>query len=282
MKLRKWQALLVTTVVSAGAVIAVASAAQASISDIKVREITSTWTVSPGFSSNGLVCASGEKVLQGGVLSMSLSNGVYLLSSFASVSNRWSWEIHNATSSPQQIHARAICATGVEGWEARWAIGDIPANDDAFLSAPCPSGKTAISGGWNDPLSHPNVGHWFVSASQQITVLPSASTWRVHVTNGSRSAVQGFGAQAICTSQTGSTLSIESLTVNPGGTAAKSVNCGSSKWLVGGGFKNFTSGLNIVTAAIPTAGSPATWKINVRNSGSVVATVGIYYVCMPK
>jgi hypothetical protein len=56
---------------------------------------------------------------------------------------------------------------------------------------------------------------------------------------------------------------------------------GSSKSLGGGGFKNIASGLNIVTAAIPTAGSPATWKINVRNPDTVAHTVGIYYICLP-
>lgn len=283
MKMRppRWLAGVATiTVLATGAVMAIGTTAQAAVSNVEVREISGTWTVSPGVTgSNGLVCASGEKVLQGGVLSMSLSNGVYLLASFASISNKWSWVIYNDTSSTQEIHARAICATGVEGWESRWATGTVPAGDSAYIRAECPSGKDAIGGGWNDPLDRGKVGDWFVSASQLIT-LPAPS-WRIHVTNDSSVALQGFAAQAICTSQTGSTLSISSVTVNPGQTAAKAVTCGSKAWLVGGGFKNIASGLNIVTAAIPTAGSPDSWKINVRNPDTVAHTVGIYYICMP-
>jgi hypothetical protein len=123
---------------------------------------------------------------------MSLSNGVYLLSSFASVSNKWSWVVYNDTSSTQEIRARTICATGVDGWEAKWATGGIAAGDAAFMRSECPAGKEAI----------------------------------------------------------------------------------------GGGFKNTASGLNIVTAAIPTAGSPQMWKINVRNSDTLAHTVGVYLACM--
>jgi hypothetical protein len=145
--------------------------------------------------------------------------------------------------------------------------------------AQCPSGKVAISGGWAEPLDRGKLGHWFVSVSQRYY---SPNSWRIEVTNDSSSALQGFGAQAICTSQSGSTQSTSSVTVNPGATAAKSVNCGSSNWLVGGGFNNNASGLNIVTAAIPTAGSPATWKINLRNPDTVAHSVAIYYICIPK
>jgi hypothetical protein len=273
----RWLAGLAAVAVVATS--AIAAPAHAEVSGIVVREISETWNVSPGFASNGLYCAAGEKVLQGGVLSMTLSNGVYLLSSRATLSDKWGWEIYNATSSTQEIRARVICATGVEGWETRSVTGDIPARSSASLVAGCPSGKAAIGGGWVEPLAGSKRGYWFVSASQRYY---SPTSWRIHVTNDSLSTIQGLTAQAICTSQSGSTQSTSSVTVNPGATAAKSVDCGSSKWLVGGGFLNIASGRNIVTAAIPTAGSPATWKINVRNPDTVAHTVGIYYICMPK
>lgn len=272
-----WLAGLATVAVVASGVIA--APAQAEVSGIVVREISTTWNVGPGFASNGLYCAAGEKVLQGGVLSMTLSNGVYLLSSRASSSDKWGWEVYNATTKTQEIRARVICATGVEGYERASTTGDIPANGSASLVAQCPSGKTAIGGGWEEPLSRIKLGQWFVSASQRYY---SPNQWRIHVTNPSSSALPGFRAQAICTSQSGATQSNTSLTVNPGATAAKSVNCGSSKWLVGGGFLNTASGVNLITAAIPTAGSNATWKINVRNPNAIAYTVGIYYTCLPK
>ncbi len=272
----RWLAGLATVAVVASGVIA--TPAHAAVSKIVVREISTTWNAGPGFSSNGLYCANGEKVLQGGVLSMSLSNGVYLLASFASGNNKWAWEIHNATTKTQEIHARVICATGVEGWESRSTTVNVPAGDWS-LQAACPTGKKAIGGGWDDPISHGKVGQWFVSASQPIA---SPSSWRIRVTNDSTSTLQNFIAQAICTSQTGSTQSFSSVTVAAGATAVKTVDCGSSKWLVGGGFGNFTSGLNIVTAAIPSAGSPETWKINVRNPDTIAHTVWVYHVCLPK
>jgi hypothetical protein len=268
-------------VVATGTVFAMTTAAQAAISNVEVREITGTWTVGPGVTgSNGLVCAAGETVLQGGVLSMTLSNRVYVLSSYASSFDKWSWVVYNDTSSNQEIHARAICATGFDNWEARGIAETVPAGGSKFISAACPPGKVAISGGWKVGRDRGKVGDWFVSASQPIT-LPTSS-WRIHVTNDSSEALAAYSVQAICSSQTGSTLSTSSVTVNPGQTAAKAVNCGSNAWLVGGGFKNIASGLNIVTAAIPTAGSPDTWKINVRNPDTVAHTVGMYNTCLPK
>jgi hypothetical protein len=60
-------------------------------------------------------------------------------------------------------------------------------------------------------------------------------------------------------------------------------DCGSSRWLVGGGFKTADDNpYNIVTAAIPNAASPASWKINLANPDTVAHTVGIVYVCLPK
>src|SRR5687767_8906204 len=112
---RRWlPRLAVATVVTVGAIVAISGTAQAEVSNIEVREITGTWNVSPNTSSTRtLICASGEKVLEGGVLSMALSTDVYVIASYVSGSTKWVWTVYNDSSSTQEIRARAICATGV-------------------------------------------------------------------------------------------------------------------------------------------------------------------------
>jgi hypothetical protein len=274
MHIRKWCAALAGAAVAVGAVVVVATQAQAAVSNIQVREITGSWNVNAGATStNALVCAAGEKVLQGGILSQTLSNGVFVLSSFSNADNRWFWQVYNDTFSTQEIHARAICATGVEGWSVKWGSGQVFGGTSGNVdSLSCPSGKTSIGGGWN--TFNDNVpGRYFVSDS-----LPVDKKWRVRVR--SNMGMTTMSVQAICTSQTGRTSDGFTTTVNPGSTAVGFGNCTSDKWLVGAGFN--TSGdnaFNLVTAAIPNAGSPATWKINLRNPDTVAHDVQVVVVC---
>jgi len=186
MRFRRWHNLLAAAAVAAGVVVAVAAPAQATVSNMQVREITGSWHVNAGATStNALVCAAGEKVVQGGILSQTLSTGVYVLSSYSNASNRWFWAVHNDTFSIQEVHALAICAVGVDGWAVKWGSGTVPGGSSADItSLSCPSGKTSIGGGWNN-LNNNVPGEWFVSSSY-----PSGNAWRVRVrSNGRRNSI---------------------------------------------------------------------------------------------
>ena len=89
--------------------------------------------------------------------------------------------------------------------------------------------------------------------------------------------------QVICTTLTGRTTKFSQMTVNPGSTAFFQSDCGSDKWLVGGGFiTGENTPHNIVVGATPGDAANDFWKVNLSNPDTVVHTANHVKVCMPK
>src|SRR5687768_2725702 len=145
MRIRRWSMLVAGAVV---AVVAIAAPAHAAVANVRVVEFIFN---APNHSTTlgPIHCRSGEKVLGGGALVMGLNTGVRLIESFALSDTTWRVAVHNESGGPQEIHARALCATGVAGYERKWVRGfPLRPNSVTDLTATCPSGKTSIAGGF--------------------------------------------------------------------------------------------------------------------------------------
>jgi hypothetical protein len=274
---RRWLARLVAAgVVAAGSVVTIAAPAQAAVSGVRVIE--DTWYAYSG-TTRGLVrCNSGEKMLGGGVLVMDLDPNIRLVESYPSSDTTWQFTVYNPTQNIREIHGRAICATGVDGYERVSDDGYLDSGGSvATITATCPSGKTSIAGGFRFEAAEIHSGQMKASASYV-----SGSRWKAQIRNDSVQDYTGY-VYAICTSLTGRTTGSTALTVNAGSTTWYTTNCGSSKWLVGGGWiTNENTSHNVVTASLPTDATNDFWKINLANPDSIAHTVQHVHVCMPK
>lgn len=275
--LRRWLAgLAAATVVATGVIVAAALPAHAAVSSVRVVEII--WNAPNHTTSSAtLQCNTGETVLSGGALVMSLNTGVRLIESFASSNTKWSLSVHNESNGPQEIRARALCATGVAGYERRWVTGfQLKPNTVTDLTVTCPSGKTSLAGGFQTVASPVDRDRLKASAS-----FVSGTGWKATIRNDSIATYSG-NVQAICTSM-GRWWNQSTVTVTAGGTNVFTNHCGSSNWLVGGGWKtNENTPHNIVTAALPTDASNDYWKINLANPDSVSHSVQFLMICMEK
>jgi hypothetical protein len=273
---RRWLAgFAAAAVVAVGTVAAGALPADAAIANVRVVEFifnapNHATTLGP------VSCNSGERVLGGGALVMTLDTDVRLIESFALSDTTWRVAVHNESGSTQEIHARALCATGVTGYERKWARGfTLPPNSVKDLTANCPAGKTSIAGGFQIRANEADRDELKASAS-----FATGNGWRAKIRNDSNATYNG-DVQAICTSLTGRTISSITVTVNPGATAVVSSNCSSNRLTGGGWITNQNIPHNIVTAALPGQAPDIHWKINVHNTDSVAHTVQYWHVCMP-
>jgi hypothetical protein len=275
----RWLAWVTTVlVVTAGSVVAVAAPAQAAISNVRIVE---TIFFAPKLTTTlaAVDCNSNEKVLGGGLLVMNLDPNIRVIESLAKTETKWGWAVYNPTQNIPEIHARAICARGVTGYNIKTGPSvTVPAGGSVKdITADCPSG-TSISGGFGIQANPFERDKLKVAASQ-----PSGNGWKVQIRNDSVSAWAGF-AQVICTTLPGRFIPDPiTVTVAAGSTTAASRDCGSTRQLVGGGWvtnQNFRH--NIVTAAIPTDATNDFWKINLANPDSVSHSVKLITVCLPK
>jgi hypothetical protein len=271
---RRWLARgVAAAVIAAGSVIAIATPAQAAISSVRiVEEIFDVQSYSTG--TEAVFCNTNEKVLGGGALVMSLNSSVKLLESYAFKDHQWRVRLYNPTSTWQEVRVRAICATGVDGYERKMTTDGVAPNTTKDITSACPAGKTSIAGGF---------GIYDTYLAKASASYAYGTGWKVQIRNDDPYKHPAINVQAICTSQTGRSYAWITVTVNAGSTNVYTGNCGSNKWLVGGGWvTNESTPYNIVTASIPTDATNDYWKINLSNPDSVAHTVQYMHLCLPK
>jgi len=275
----------VTAVLAAGgAVIAMATPAQANVANAVVREDT-IFVPSFGIGDGAAVCLGNEKVIAGGALIMSMDPRVRVSTSWANADFRWFVRIANPTSDFQEVHVRAVCATNIAGYSqtdpnnARVSLA--PHSSQNLGHANCPNGSVAIGGGFIADVTDFDRSNVKVSESWADT--GNATQWNVGMRNDSN-GFYGARVQAICTTQTNrSHPTGKTSIVSPGSTAFGFEECTAAQGVaVAGGYRevgNFSSA--IVTGLLPTTGPPPYWKYNFSNPDSVNHLVTTFHACLP-
>jgi hypothetical protein len=253
---RRWLARLAAMMaVALAATLAVAIPAHAAIG---LRPVKFIWTTLGPFQegSASVSCASGERIVSGGYLSMSLSPQVKFTSSYPSNDTTWLVTAINRTNVAQEIHITGVCATGIAGYERK--IGSpsaVPAFGFGNTTMSCPGSKVALGGGFV-MARDPNL---IVTATR----LSAPNTWHTRIFNGT-SATVNHQAVVTCTSLTGQVTDLSGVSALAGQRGWATNNCDFGI-ATGGGYR-FIGGetsTQIVTANIPLV--PSGWKLNYNN-----------------
>ncbi|GAA0404683.1 hypothetical protein Acor_23760 [Acrocarpospora corrugata] len=268
---RLWIARLAAmTAVALGASLAVALPAHAAIG---TRPVEFVWTTLGPFQEGSATvgCNAGEKVISGGYLSQNLSPQVKFTASYPSSDTQWLVTAVNRSNITQEVHIRAICATGVTGYARAFSpFGTVGSGSFGDATAQCASGKIALGGGFIFARDERLV----VNASR----LSATNTWQTRVYNGA-TATANPQAAVTCTSLTGQFTLLSGVQANTGQSGFFFSKCATGI-TTGGGFRFIggDSSSTVVTATIPT--SPG-WKLNFNNQTGTNRVIEQSLVCFP-